>query len=248
MSLPDLAFLHNPKAGGTSIASAISSLYDPTDIAPVFDNSPQDRDPNRWHELKKYRFVSGHFGYEVQRSVLPKHRLITNFRQPVDRIHSMYAYWRRSFDPETTTKYLPEENGPKYAHIMSFSDFVRSKTSFLSLYLDNFHTRQILHSGWLPRTISPLDIFVAKRRIKNMLWFYICERETESAAWLTSIFPKIEALPRANATDYDNGDVSLPTEEDRAVILARNSADLALYQYAVKRLEKMARKDFSPEI
>jgi hypothetical protein len=189
--LEPLVFLHNPKAGGTSITDALRGCYDPREIAPTLESAPHERRRAAWGRVSRCRFVAGHFGHEVAARHFPGHALITNFRHPVARIVSLYDFWRRSVDPGLFR--WSDRSGPAHARRLTFAEFVRSDSPFLSLYVADFHTRQILESGWTKRTIDAGDMSLAKERTAAMRWFYVCEFEHQSLAWLGEAFPAVVA-------------------------------------------------------
>jgi hypothetical protein len=120
---------------------------------------------------------------------------------------------------------------------MSFSEFVASGVPFLSLYLDNFHTRQLTMSGWVNRTVFPSAVAIAAWRIYHMRWFYVCEHPESSAEWLKRAFPAFAGIviDQENRT-LDGYSVCSVSAADRSVILSRNSYDHLLYQLAISLL------------
>jgi hypothetical protein len=235
-----ILFLHNPKAGGSSVAAALRQQFDPGDVSPYFDNSPAERRPADWPSYSRYRFVAGHFGYEVKQH-FPHHVLITNFRHPVRRVVSMYNYWR-SYRLEWMPDAIRQaDNGPALAHQMSLSEFVRSRNPYLSLYIDNFHIRQLTGSGWVDRRWFG-DLLLAKLRIRQMSWFYVCEKPHLSVTWLRSAFPEMRdaSIPHENVTPSE-AETALASS-DIGELEERNTADLALYSFALKQLERRANK------
>jgi hypothetical protein len=84
-------FLHNPKAGGSSLRSVLSGLSPDGSNAPMFSNAPNE-DRARQADVGQYRgfdVYAGHYGYDVYEQLADGHLLFTNFRDPVQRIHSM---------------------------------------------------------------------------------------------------------------------------------------------------------------
>lgn len=228
-----LVFLHNPKAGGTAVADLLRSAFGPGQVAPLRETSPHERDPAGWANLRQCRFVAGHFGYEVVEHHFPGHGTITNFRHPVSRVASLYDYWRSVAVSPT----LPNPNGPAYASRLSFSEFIRDPSPFLGLYLEDFHTRQLVASGWLPATLGEPELERARGRIRALRWFYVCEREQDSLAWLAAVYPRLAAgrpLARVNVTTALHRTV--PTAADTEVIASRNRHDLAVYEFAADLL------------
>jgi hypothetical protein len=237
--LEPLVFLHNPKAGGTSITDALRGCYDPREIAPTLESAPHERRRAAWGRVSRCRFVAGHFGHEVAARHFPGHALITNFRHPVARIVSLYDFWRRSVDPGLFR--WSDRSGPAHARRLTFAEFVRSDSPFLSLYVADFHTRQILESGWTKRTIDAGDMSLAKERTAAMRWFYVCEFEHQSLAWLGEAFPAVVAGRGIGRTNVNaSRDRTVPSAADVAVIEERNRHDLELYEFAVASLQARA--------
>lgn len=231
-----LVFLHNPKAGGTSITDALRRCYAPREIAPTLESAPHGRRPGAWRRLSHCRFVAGHFGHEVATRHFPRHALITNFRHPVARIVSLYDFWRRV--PDRGVFRLSSRSGPAQARRLTFAEFVRSDNSFLGLYIADFHTRQLVESGWTRRSIDGGAMALARERTAAMRWFYVCEMEQQSLAWLREAFPCMAAgcgIGRTNAND--SRERTVPSAADVAVIEERNRHDLELYQFAAAALQ-----------
>jgi hypothetical protein len=237
--LEPLVFLHNPKAGGTSITDALRDCYAPREVAPTLESAPHERRAAAWRRAAGCRFVAGHFGHEVAARHFSGHGLITNFRHPVARIVSLYDFWRRIVDPGLFR--LSRLSGPAHARRLSFAEFVRSESPFLSLYIADFHTRQIIESGWTLRTIDAGGMALAKERTAAMRWFYVCELEQQSLAWLGETFPVVAAgrgIGRINVNA--SRERTVPSAADVTVIEERNRHDLELYEFAVARLQARA--------
>src|SRR3546814_18883930 len=103
MTAPRIFFLHNPKAGGSSLRSVFAALNNTGSIAPVFGNAPADYQSNREfvNNYRGYDLYAGHYGYDVYRAIGDGHLLVTNFRDPIQRIYSMYRYWRNDVKIES---------------------------------------------------------------------------------------------------------------------------------------------------
>lgn len=227
-----VVFLHNPKAGGTSITSYMKSLYPANEVAPTLETSATARSFEAWLPHRKCQFVAGHFGHEVREDHFPGHALITNFRHPFNRVLSLYRFWRNV--PAAQMAQLPSINGPAFAKSLSFAEFIESDDPFLRVYLDNFHARQILRSGWLWWECDEDDLQKAKQRVQSMDWFYICELPALSLSWLKFAFPDRsfpEVFPKMNES---SGTLEAsPTSREVAVVLRRNMLDLELYHTAL---------------
>jgi len=243
--LEPLVFLHNPKAGGTSITDALSACYSPRENAPTLESAPHERRPRAWRRASGCRFVAGHLGHEVAARHFSGHGLITNFRHPVARIVSLYDFWRRIVDPGLFR--FSTRSGPAHARRLTFAEFVSSENPFLSLYIADFHTRQIIESGWTPRSIDAAGMALAKERTAAMRWFYVCELEQQSLAWLRETFPTVAAGRGIGHTNVNaSRQRTVPSAADVAVIEERNRHDLELYEFAVARLQARAESVVAP--
>ena len=133
---------------------------------------------------------------------------------------------------------LSSRSGPAQARRLSFAEFVRSDSPFLSLYIADFHTRQLVESGWLPGGVNAAAMRLAKERTAAMRWFYVCEHEQWSLDWLREAFPAVVAgrgIGRSNVNA--SRERTIPSAADEAVILERNRHDLELYEFAAATLE-----------
>jgi hypothetical protein len=178
VSPPAVFFLHNPKAGGASLRALFANLFDANAIAPVFSNAPNDHRENAASIAKQggYSFYAGHYGYDVYRQLRDGHAMVTNFRDPVERIVSIYRYWRNNISPQDVANADPRDAAiVMLAHQLDFSSFIRSANPDLQLYISNFHFRQLLNSPWECSPIRAWDRFRVKRRISRMAWFYVTE-------------------------------------------------------------------------
>jgi len=232
-----IVFLHNPKAGGTSLSVFLRNMYQTNEVAPVLESSASARCSDIWLDYLDCKFIAGHFGHEVREQYYPTYGLITNFRHPFDRILSLYRFWK--FIPESQFVKLPAISGPSFARRMSFNDFVRSDEPFLSKYINNFHTRQLVRSGWDYWKCDDKDFEIAAQRIDSMDWFFVCELPIISIAWLNNIFPQVKCpidLSRMNQTiktSTDHVDIDLIR-----LVLERNHYDMKLYQMALRIINK----------
>ncbi|WP_460989425.1 sulfotransferase family protein [Sphingobium sp. TomTYG45] len=139
-------FLHLPKTGGTSLFNWLAESF-----LSMGKGSLQVSDPHVYtlEELSKFDFIGGHFNYQTA-IALPRHskKLITCFRNPVDRLISLYRYYRTH----------PDRNSPnpqvRAAQIMSAEEFfscdeVRGSVATDNCYLHTFS--DALDNGSSPR-------------------------------------------------------------------------------------------------
>ena len=232
-----LFFLHNPKAGGSSVSHLFRAEYAAESIAPVIENSPQQyrNVAGHYSQFKGYRFYSGHYGYNVFKAVGDGHDLITNFRNPVSRIFSMYWYWRNSVSEEFFRS-LPEEDAAfvNEARTRSFSEFIRSDNPNLRLYIDNAHYRQILDTWYINDAAGVFGFVKVLRRIARMKWFFISELPALSHLTLRQAFPRLHLakVPLVNET-RDKQSEDYLSDEDIIFLTKRNRRDFAIYIFAV---------------
>lgn len=235
-----LFFLHNPKAGGTSIKQLLESAYPPDSIAPLIENTPQQyRDLGRnYSRFKGYEYYAGHYGYCVFEEVNNGHSLVTNFRNPIYRIFSLYNFWRNNISEGYLEQMLEVDAVPvREAKTKTFSDFIRSENPNLRLYIDNAHYRQILDTWYVDRTPTLTDLMKVLKRIIGMKWFFVTEFSGLSQVALTRAFPEagFSNIPVTNESRDKQSQDSL-SGKDMIYLIRRNSMDFAIYVFAVALL------------
>lgn len=235
-------FLHNPKGGGSSLRELFSSRFEPGEIAPVFCNAPNEHRAQigAIRQWRGFKFYAGHYGHDVYEQIGAGHRLITNFRDPVERIVSMYRYWRNNVRLEDVSDLLPgDAEFVKLAHNLAFSNFIRSDNPHLQLYLSNFHFRQLRKSGWEHADPGLSDLIIVKRRISRMPWFYVAETGQLSLSLLRRAFPDLvdAELPRENVSRGDR--LSLDAA-DVDLLVQRNRYDYAIFGHALREQQRRA--------
>lgn len=245
MSPRKFFFLHNPKAGGVSIRSMLRSVSEGGTVAPQFMNAPEDYRSNREkiNTLRGYDLYFGHYGYEVYQIVNEGHTLVTNFRDPAWRIHSMYRYWRHNV-LETDLDQLIDKDAyvVRLAKEISFSEFIRTNDEDLLCYISNFHFRQIYMSGWLHHHYTNTSESMVYRRIKDMPWFFIAETPEASMSLFRLAFPVVRNIdmPIENVSLGNRDAIS---QKDIEYLMSLNRFDYAIHAYAMRiqseRLAKM---------
>lgn len=223
-------FIHNPKAAGAALKTILSGAFPIESAAPTFSNSPHDYRSfeARYSQYSGYDFYAGHYGFDAFRDLNDEHVLVTNFRDPVQRIRSLYRYWSK-VDIEGVA---PEAAIPvRLAKDLSFSDFIRSDNKDLRLYIDNFHFRQLLGDGWKEASPSFASRALVFWRIYRMKWFFVSEMSEISLALLKSCFPEYRdaVLGRVNVTNAPQLEMS---EADATYIIQRNLLDYDIYTWA----------------
>lgn len=226
-------FLHNPKAAGSSLRALLASPFEHSEIAPTFLNSPYDeRSPSVLEkDFKGYSFYGGHYGYKAYQTLANGHTLVTNFRNPVQRIESLYRYWKHNVD---TSRLTPQEARPvELAQTLQFSDFIRHEDKGLRLYLENFHFRQLLNSGWESGGCTLWQRLVVKRRIAKMRWFFIQEMSDLSIRLLQQVMPVYRGKQLENV-NVSGGNKAPLADADVDYIQRINEIDCEIYAMAVR--------------
>lgn len=239
-------FLHNPKAGGSSVRTALARG---ASIAPTFANAPNDYRQNghRLDDHSGYDFYAGHYGHDVFARLGRDHVLVTNFRDPVQRIQSLYRFWRHNVPSGTLGDLHPRDaEVVALAKTVSFPEFIRSGNDDLRLYISNFHFRQLLGCGWTWNANGWSELLQVKWRIRRMAWFFIAETAEASCLLLRDLSPELATItiPRENRGSGEPADISIADAEH---LVDLNRLDYAIYSYAVgiqaDRLKKLRSPD-----
>lgn len=232
-----LFFHHMPKAGGSSIRSVLNQQFDAARIAPVFENNTHDHAANGGHygQFRGFDYYAGHYGVDVFDTVADGHLPLSNFREPVSRVYSLYRYFR-DVDVSNDVLARREYTAVRLAKAGSFAAFVFSDDEIVLTYISNQQTRQLTSSPWEWRT--DLDLDAAKARVDGLAWFHVCERPALSVRWLNDVLG-LQEIPTENvsATRASDDDV---TDRTTQRILELNRYDVALYEYALERIERIA--------
>ena len=87
-----LCFLHIMKTAGMTLSNYLESQFDADEICPVRMPYELARLPSE--QIARYRLFRGEFGYEDISQRLAQPVIITVLRDPVERVLSLYDYWR----------------------------------------------------------------------------------------------------------------------------------------------------------
>jgi hypothetical protein len=119
-SEPTLVFLHIPKTGGTSLHHHFADIFPEQAMCPErFSNLNQFS----VDELRQWRFFSGHFNADEIKRIPGRIFLVTVLRDPIERLLSLYYFWKRQ-----TNEFI-DQNGLDYLRITkdgTLLDFLRS--------------------------------------------------------------------------------------------------------------------------
>lgn len=232
-----LFFFHNPKAGGTSVVDALSRLFPVERRCPRIENDATEHAERagRYEAFRGYDFYGGHYGFDIYSAMDGPIPAVTNFRWPVDRVVSLYRYFRHVVEISDAEARDPRFRSVCLAKRLSLEDFVTCDDPAVVVHTYDHHFRQLTGSGWSP--IYEQDMAAARTLIDQMMWFYVCEHPYESMAWADMAFGgRVSAVQRLNVTRAeDAAETSLGAKAYRQLV-SQNQKDIALYQYALGRL------------
>ncbi|HJV42028.1 hypothetical protein [Caulobacter sp.] len=235
--LEQLFFFHNPKAGGTSVVSALGDLFAAKRRCPRIENDATEHAERagRYEAFRGYDLYAGHFGHDIYRIVGPTLPAATNFRWPVDRVVSLYRYFRHVVEITDAEARDPRWRSVSLAKRLTLDDFVTCDDPAVVLHTYDHHYRQLTGSGWSP--IYEQDLAAARTLIDGMIWFYVCEHPYESLAWADAVFEgRLANIARLNVTRAEDTAEAALSRKAYRQLLSQNQNDIALYQHALGRL------------
>lgn len=235
--LDQLFFFHNPKAGGTSVVDALSRLFPEERRCPRIENDATEHAERagRYEAFRGYDLYAGHFGHDIYRAVGQGMPIASNFRWPVDRVVSLYRYFRHVVEITDAQARDPRWRSVTLAKRLTLDDFVTCDDPAVVLHTYDHHFRQLTGSGWSP--IYERDLPEAQDLIDRMIWFYVCEHPYESLAWAETAFEgRLAGVRRLNVTRAEDSAEAVLSSKAYRQLLAQNQKDIALYQHALGRL------------
>lgn len=231
-------FLHIPKCAGSSVHSALSASFAKPDIYPRYG---QDVLRDQIGELRRWRYLAGHFSKAgVDRIPGPKW-LITVLREPKSRVLSLYYFWRSFTDAHIEAKNL---RGPRLAKSMSVLEFLRSDDPFIVHNVRNAQVRTLIGPMQMTPDSDPYDApWMVDVAFGNLLRFnHVAFAETldEDLAEMCDRFGLAAPAetPRKNAFGEVNPAVSEPvvkepmTAEIDAALAEHTRLDQVIYDRA----------------
>jgi hypothetical protein len=225
-----LYFIHVPKCAGTSFISLVDERYVIDEIIPthydinILKNEITDK------QMAGYRFIRGHFPYDLVVPHLPKPpRIITFLREPVTRIISNFQMRQRVSDPLVGLQDTLQN--------MTLEEFLDKPD--LTRILANRATRLIGGTDKLSTGEVVPNLERALERLSNFEFVGIVERFNDSLELFCHIFdfPPVRSQRNLNIS---------PNREARSEIAAKileriaevEWADIELYKLGVQLFEK----------
>ncbi len=206
---PPIAFLHLEKTAGISLATLLTDMFHPAQIdpdpcrtlAPHVATPFAGRPPAA---IRRYALIYGHYDLPSLRRLDAGRIVITMLRDPVERILSLYYYWR-SIDLTV----LPSGGSfpaVAMAHRCSLLEFLETDSPVVRDHIDNFYVRRLtgLYGTGAQAdrvTDSPsLALSAALTGLRQIDFVGVTEEMAAGVAALGSFlgFTPPAVLPRAN--------------------------------------------------
>ncbi len=253
-----LAYLHLPKAAGTSIRAALSAYYETDDTVPwsfdrhmfgdfdrldVVDRPVFLGDPT---EFRRYRYMEGHWSLPTILAGFDPEDVACILREPRSRYLSQYTFWRSWGDDQHAVW------DPFDASLMSRRPLGEYASSArIACISDNLATRLILG----PHSLVPADGPIRPEHIDTVarhactqldrLGFVdVIERGEATYLALEEWFGSPLSRERLNETQLDQGErVDLDDLMDRrtlALVNDRSASDLQVWHHVLSTRESAA--------
>ena len=181
-------FFHNPKAGGSSLKRIFESRFPAEKRCPLIENEKVQHEGLRgdYVRFRGFDLYAGHYGHDIFVVVNDGHSCVTNFRHPVDRLISLYNFFR--FYVNLSDEELRTERfyAVLAAKSLSFERFVCADDPHVEVYVRNAHFRQLANSCWSLETVKGFKDVC--RLIDGMPWYYVCEYPELSVRWMRRVF------------------------------------------------------------
>jgi hypothetical protein len=168
-----LFFFHNPKAGGTSVVSELSRMFAYEQRCPRIENDATEHAQRggRYAIFRGHDFYAGHYGADIHQAAGDRMPAATNFRWPVDRVVSVYRYFRHVVELTDAQARDPRFTAVRLAKALSLDDFVTCDEPAVRLHTSDHHFRQLTGSGWSLDHNG--DMRTALSLVDRMIWFYV---------------------------------------------------------------------------
>ncbi len=234
----NFVFIHIPKSGGTSIRTYLENYFSEDDI---FNGVNLLNYPN-YEDLKINRpmLLVSHFGYSFFRQ--SGGFSMTVLRDPVERILSLFSYWK---DPG---KGRPP--GPSLPADMDLRGFLNSNIPYIWMNINNAQTWQLAFCHNLKtrkrfRNIRPYELLdIAIKNLRSFDIVGVCEDMNQVKDQIDNLFSKLGVCKDSGAvidrknisrSRLDAADIDVELID---MIKRKTKLDSALYKEAVNLSNK----------
>ncbi|MDO6965804.1 sulfotransferase family 2 domain-containing protein [Rhizobium alvei] len=233
----NFVFVHVPKAGGTSITETLFELVDESQWYPreklfgypLFREVPPADEPNLYISHFGYNFFRGSGG-----------NCMTVLRDPVERILSLYSYWKNPGGRMAPGDPIPPD--------MTLEQFIESDRPDIRMNIDNAQTWQLAFSLDVATRerlagIYPVELLsIAQANVKSCVVAGVIERPWQFLLQLADFFGKQvpdfklinanRSVERVSATEVDGATIEK--------IKTMTWIDQKLYDYTAALSQKRA--------
>ncbi len=232
-----VVFIDVPKSAGSSLQTMFEKSVGVDALCKTHTLDQLDSEASG-----RYLVFAGHFDFSQSRLAPSPLRLITMLRDPVERVISLYWYFRSITQAEFERTRAP---------IDAFAKSVGMKDSFylapphVRAQFQNYATRLIvggdLCEGPFGFSLPDADILkIAKKRLSEMTAFGLAERSKESTRYIFSAlgipYPgeqRVNVLTdRMTYGDADQVETNGPSESLRRYLNQINALDRQVYDFA----------------
>lgn len=240
-----IVFLHIPKTGGTSVHEFLVTKFNSDEVCPERFNNLESHPKE---ELSRYYLFSGHYDMSGVNHIDGDKDIIAFFRDPKDRILSLYYFWKAH---RWSTIEKANLNGPRLAKSLSLLEFLRYPNEGIPANIDNYYARVLagkmycgpnrafLHSEneMISRSMTAIDSMSAIGVMEDFATSYrfVLSRLGYNAP---------PAIPHARNSKSLN-DPSLEPVEREAITTDINNEldrltrlDTQIYNYALQKLKQ----------
>jgi len=127
--------VHIPKTAGTKVKTTITNVLKSSGIVYPVELHPEGYCMELMYytdgELNRYDLITGHFGFGVVNRVSDEFRSVVFFREPAERILSLFHHWQKLF-------------GNMYSD-MDINDFLSCSNQSVMENTDNAQAWQMIH-------------------------------------------------------------------------------------------------------
>jgi hypothetical protein len=227
-------FDHLHKCGGISLRTLFELLLGPASVSPMVSDR---RAVSVVRALCDYPMITGHLRLSHDLTEVTRRRMITVFRDPVDRMVSLFSF----LQAEDTFGMARQQD----KSLSSFNDFLSNRTIFPPLR--NWFTH---HFAELRAPVFAPNSEEALRLAKDALEAYSVVGMADDLADTVDVmcwrlgWPAVESIPRENVTTQHNGKRYELTAVERRRAETMAECDLELYRHARKLFDAAKREAF----
>jgi len=251
-----LVFMHTQRCAGSTLTNFLDTHFRNSEILKanllhkegdhIEGVAGHTGTPVSLRDISTYKLIAGHNNFGNLEEIVPNAMYITMLREPVDRVVSLYTYWRSHTEEYTEQHDL---RGPRLARQLSLHDFVQCELPEAQYNVNNGQARQFLHGLGGPIELSAEDFLcLAKEKLARFALAGITEMFDLSVTLLCCLLGwnlphEIESANRFEQnllqTDQFQAIDREPVSADTlAQIARRNRVDMELYRFGLKRFQE----------